>query len=118
MFQITLTFGPTGTQWALLFQTEEKAVASWQHASLGSSEFLTLEDDFGQTVNIVRKSLYGSMFESLEKSQLAHIEIALHRARLQAKAQQMASADPGLRTLARGPAVMTPFEAGNRFNGR
>ncbi len=117
MFQITLTFGPTGTQWALVFQTEEKARAAWLHASLGNSEYLSLEDDFGQTVSLTRASISGSMLESLEKSQIAHIEIMLHRTRLQAKAQQLASADPSLRTMARGPAVMTPFE-GSRFNCR
>ena len=121
MFQITITFGSVGTQWALLFREESLARAVWQKLSLDGTPQICIDDDFGQSVQIKRAIISGIMFEELEKSQLAHIEIGLHRARVQARAQQMAASDPVLRTAQqfgpRGPAVMTPFE-GSRFNGR
>jgi len=48
------------------------------------------------------------MLENLDESQLAYIEMALHQARVQAKANERAQSDSVLRNAKRGPAVITP----------
>ena len=120
MHSITIVFGPSPVPWVLLFKTEEAARAALMIPS--SNDYWEVMDDFGQYVSIKRDLIHGTMLEDMEQSKLAHIEQGLHRARTQAKAQQMAAADPTLRTaqMMGGPAMLQPgFNQGNgAFRGQ
>ena len=50
------------------------------------------------------------MFEDLDQSKLANIELFLHQQRVQVAAQKAAQSDPGLKasSLMNGPSVLTP----------
>jgi hypothetical protein len=108
MFTVVLLVG--AQSFRLMYHSEEKArqaanMSSW------TDVLVYIEDDFGQEFSGRRNSISGCVFEDLEKSKLAHVELALHQQRMQFLAQKMASADPGLRTMAamNGPGVITPF---------
>lgn len=117
MHLLTIIFGPTPTPWALLFQKSETAELTFHELRKAwetKKEFIEIFDDFGQTINLVISSLHGFMLEDMEKSKLAHIERGLHQARTQARAQQMAVADPILKAaaLGQGPAILQPMGNG------
>lgn len=111
MFSLSIAFGGgTATIWALLYKTEEKANDHFNFlkSQIIPGEFIQLQDDFGQSFCISRANIVAVMFEDLEQSKLGQIERGLHQARTHAKGQQMASADPTLRTAAMtaGPSVL------------
>lgn len=116
MHTITIAFG--AGMWPLMFKTEEAAQAVWMKINDVSNLILDVTDDFGQHCVIKPSAINGAMIEDLALSQLAHAELALHRARTQAKANSMANADPMLRQAAMGsgPAILSPMGNG-RFNG-
>ena len=116
MFSLTIVFGPSPVPWVLLFKTSEAAntaVACAKDAT-ATDEAVIISDDYGQHVQIRGKAIHGYMLEDMELSKLAHIEQGLHRARTQAKAQTMASADPVLKAAAMmgGAPMLSPG-----FNG-
>jgi len=115
MYLLTVVFGPMATQWALLFKTKEAAEKAHETASMvpfqnhSPTHFhINLEDDFGQRLRIAGAAVHGVMLEDMAASQLAHIERALHQAKMQAKGNKIAQTDPELREAARGPAVLSP----------
>lgn len=109
MFSITLALG--NQAWRLLYKNEEKAALAFGKLQSARQEELFLDDEFGQTVQICKNGLTGFLFEDLEKMKMAHVEMALHNARLQSMANKAAQADPGLRANAmmNGPGVLTPM---------
>lgn len=111
MFSLTISFGPASLAWTLMFNDEESARAAHLAVTVPEGEYFSIRDDFGQTADLKRASVHGVMLEDMEKSKLAHIERALHQARLQAKAQEMAENDSQLRAArARsGPAIIDPM---------
>lgn len=119
MFSLTIIFGPTPTPWVLLYKTKESLDAAVQNyradktTTFESGDFIAT-DDFGATISIKRASIHGVMFEDMDLSKMNAIERGLHHARTQARAEQMAQADPVLRTasMGRGNAVLSPG-----FNG-
>lgn len=54
------------------------------------------------------------MVEDMDKTKMAHIEMALHQARTQIAGNKAAEADPAIRTasMMRGPAVINPMGNG------
>jgi hypothetical protein len=114
MYLLTVIFGPMATQWALLFKTKEAAEKAYDSFSIvplqthGPTATFALEDDFGQRIRLSSAELRGIMLEDMAASQLAHIERALHQAKMQAKGNKIAQTDPELREAARGPAVLSP----------
>lgn len=117
MYLLTIVFGPTPTPWALLFQKSETAELAFnglQDARKIKQGCVEICDDFGQKIDLPLASIHGFMLEDMEKSKLAHIERGLHQARTQARAQQMASTDPVLKTAAmgQGPAILSPMGNG------
>jgi hypothetical protein len=111
MYCLTICFGPVATTWALMFKTEEKAVQVLQFVNEHVDGSFT--DDFGQTIALKTSELHGAMLEDLSLSKLAHIERALHQARMQAEGQKMAQTDPALVHAARGPNIISPMMGGN-----
>lgn len=120
MFSLTIVFGPSPVPWVLLFKDEAKARSVLTADAADPSEFFDCVDDFGQQVHLRSSSIHGVMLEDMEQSKLAHIEQGLHRARTQAKAQTLASADPTLRAAqAMGGAPMLQPGFGNgAFRGQ
>jgi hypothetical protein len=113
MHQISMNVG--NIVWALLFKTEEKALAAWEHyMNRDSDTVLRIEDDFGQTLDARPAIVNGAMLENLDLTKHAHIERALHQARTQAEAQAAGEADMALRAQRRGPAILQPIG----MNGR
>lgn len=112
MYALTICFGPTGTNWRLLFKTKESLEK--QRNEMPVMEQLFITDDFGQQCTIKTKQIHGTMIEDLDESKVANVEMALHGARTQASAQQRAEADPTLRAarFAQGPAVINPMGNG------
>lgn len=116
MFQVTVVFGTPQTAWPLMFHKEEDAAEAHNKLifALGREEDINVSDDFGQIATFARGTIAGIMREDTSKTQLAHIEQALHRARMQAKVQQAAASDATLRAAARlnTPPVFTPQMGG------
>jgi hypothetical protein len=118
MHQLTVTFGPAGTTWAFLYKDGDIAHKAAEQLAL-PQESIYIADDFGQRANIKYREIWGFMVEDLELSKLGHIERGLHQARTQAKAQQMAQADPVIKAAAmgRGSGLATLNPMGNeRFS--
>lgn len=115
MFSITFVIGGGFISWRLLFQSEENARKAWTaaheayHRNGLAVGRLELTDDFGQELNVVAQDLHGCMLEDMTKSQLATIEIMLHNARVQSKANSRAAGDPALRPMNSG---IVPFNGG------
>lgn len=112
MHCITIKFNNEPSVWTLLYKGEESAMLAWKilMAPAGLPAAM-VADDFGQTAFVNFASIAGAMLEDLDKSMLAHIERGLHNARTQAKAQQIATNDPVLKTAAMtrgGPAMFSP----------
>lgn len=114
MHCLTICFGPAGTTWALMFKTKEAAEANWNSVAMKSSNVVTrFRDDFGQELVLETDKIHGIMLEDMSLSKLAHIERALHQARMQAEGQKMAQADPALAQAGRGPGIISPVPMGN-----
>jgi hypothetical protein len=114
MYSISIAFENSPTVWGLMFKDRKTADAAWHKIAAESPA--TVEDDFGQRLEIRRENISGLMFEDMELSKLALIERSLHQARTQVKAKQMADADPMLRTAmmsSGGPAIISPMGQGN-----
>ena len=115
MFCINVALG--ATSWRLLYRDEENAkhALGIYHDTKHLSE-IRLEDDFGQKLTAPSSAIHGVMFEDLDKTKLAHIEMALHQARTQNAAQAAAQADPTLRNARQnmGPAIISPMGNGVR----
>ena len=111
MFSITIALG--NVSWRLLYRDEEKAQQAFELTRHRDGAIIFLEDDFGQKVYFPLSSLHGALFEDLEKMKMAHVETALHNARLQAMANKAAQADPGLRAsaMSSSPGVLTPMNS-------
>ena len=114
MFSLTIAFGPANITWTLMFRTEDSAVAASVNMH-DKSDRVSINDDFGQSLNVERNTIHGWMSEDMNLSKLAHIERALHQARTQAEGQTMAESDNTLRAARarQGSAILTPGIPGN-----
>lgn len=118
MYLITIAVPPVA--WPLMFRTKEKAEAAFRDLHDNApGVFVNIEDDFGQTVRVTIASIGAIMFEDMDQSRNAHIERALHEARLRSNLQTRAKSDPVLKHAAMtGPAMISPMGMpGNGFNG-
>lgn len=113
MYSLTVTFGPGPTVWRFLFRTKERAESYSAVSSMIPNNDLHIEDDFGQVGDIKAPTIHGRMLENMDELLLAYVEMALHNARVQSKAQTRAESDPALNRMTRGPAVLTPGMGGN-----
>lgn len=120
MFCITIKFKNEPSSWTLLYNSDEAMRAAWSRSSreTDSGMHYILADEFGQECSIPTACVAAVMLEDLNKSMLAHVERAIHNARTQAKAQQLALSDPVLKTAAmtrgQSPAMFSP--QGNGFH--
>ena len=107
MYAVNIALGTT--VWRLLFKTEENARATFEKLKDHLNE-MKVADDFGQELVINPGCVSGLMFEDLDQSKLANIELFLHQQRVQVAAQKAAQSDPGLKasSLMNGPSVLTP----------
>ena len=112
MFSITIALG--NVSWRLLYKSEESAA----HATsiIQDTKHLSeirVDDDFGHSLTVPTKSLHGILVEDLDKTKMAHVELGLHQARIQAAANKAGQADPGLRASAmtNSPGVLTPMNS-------
>ena len=125
MFTITVVFGNVSA--ALMYRDRDVAQRSWsaltknipidRYPAITSSEELTISDEFGRSIYLPTGMLYGAILEDMNSSTEATIEISMHNARTQVKAQKRASSDPELRAaqMGHGPSVLTPMGG---MNGR
>ena len=110
MFCISLKFNNEPSMWTLLYNDEAKAKTEWVvYCDATMDTPVHLSDDFGQAVVVNRSSISGAMFEDMDKSKLAHIERALHHARMQQEGQKLAAADAQLRAGQHGPSIIAPM---------
>lgn len=115
MFSLTIVFGPGPTAWQLLFKNGDAAeIAKASLYTKDGINDISIYDDFGHIASVSKNSLHGVMLEDMELSKMAHVELALHQARTQSKAQTMAQADPALRMSQgmNGPAMLSPMGRG------
>ena len=112
MFSVSVIYG--NTSWLLLFHKEETAKAAIGKlyglpANIGGLVIPSereVTDDFGQTMHALTPPI-AAMFEDMDKSKMLHVEINLHRARMQQEVVKRAETDQALR--ARGPAILQPM---------
>jgi hypothetical protein len=118
MWNLSISFGPTGMVWALLFKTEEKAGEAYNafvqnKMDVTETDVLIGADDFGQSYAIPFAEIRGVLLEDLEQIEQARIERALADERVKAKFIGRAMSDPVIRAAQRqgqqGPGVLTPF---------
>ena len=102
MYSLSISFGPAGTIWGLLYKTREAAEVAYGIATNSNThanpEITHLTDDFGQCFYAHRSDVHGVMLEDLTESQLGMIERSLHNKRGEVKANQRAAADPAIKT--------------------
>src|SRR5215813_11290367 len=92
-----------------LYTDEVNAAQASMMLANVASDFVTLTDDFGQTLNCKRENISGYISEDLEKSKLAAVELTLHQQRTQNLARKRVQADPSLRhisTMGNSPGVI------------
>lgn len=107
MFCLTVAVG--NIPWALMFKTEESANVAFIALDTFTTDAVRVTDDFGQTLVVRDSALQGMMLEDMDKSKLAHIERALHHARMQQEGQKLAAADAQLRAGQHGPSIIAPM---------
>jgi len=95
MFALNISLN--NVAWRLLFKEETEAKDIFDALRKKRDAHVTIEDDFGQTFHALMKSIQGVMFEDLNKSKLAHVEMFLHQKRMEAMAMKAAQTDPALR---------------------
>lgn len=113
MFSLTIF---AGMPWKLLFSDEARAKEAFEMLTNSPSSAIQFVDDFGSSFCAATPTAVTAVIlEDLDKSQMAQVEMGLHQARTQAKAQTMAMADPKLAAAIRaqqmgagGPAVYRP----------
>lgn len=115
MFSLTINFGPSGSAWALLFKTEEKAgeaynaYVDYKVTPTRASDTLIGSDDFGQSYAIPFEDIHGMMLEDLDLVEGARIARSLVEERVKAKFIEAAKSDPTLRqAMQQRPGVLTP----------
>ncbi len=123
MFTITVVFGNASA--SLMYRDRDKAAAIWAVLSkktvdtypMMTSGEMVIADEFGREIYLPPNMLYGAIFEDMNSSTEATIEVSMHNARTQVKAQKRASSDPELRAaqMGHGPSVLTPMGG---MNGR
>jgi hypothetical protein len=114
---LNIAVGSLSFSWQFLFREKEKAQKFYDQMSHSPSQSLSIADDFGQAAII--HPPFNAMLENLDESRLAHVEMALHRTRIQVQAQKQAQSDPVLRAArpGAGPGVITPAGLQNGFQG-
>ena len=119
MFNVSISHGPVGTVWALLFKTEEKAsepyIAFVDHGlNRADVGVLIGTDDFGQSYAIPFSEIHAVLVESLDQIEQARIQRALADERVKAKFMVAAKSDPVIRQAIQGQQapIMTPFGRG------
>lgn len=102
MFSLNVSFTPANAIYSFLYKTEidaklaqDNAIAAWRE-----DREIEISDDFGQWANFDPKIVNAILFENMELTKNAHIERGLWQARAQADANNIAQADPKLRTSA------------------
>ena len=115
MFALNIALG--NNSWRLLFRDGEEATSIFEKISKRPAQgSITIEDDYGQTFFTRDPKSIHILFEDMDKTKLAQVEMALHNARTQALATKTAQADPGLRAAAamQGPRMLDPSLNGFR----
>ena len=94
--------------WRLLYKEEEKAKSvfdSLKRLPIGQASII-VEDDFGSTLDATMGSIHGVMYEDLDKTKMANVELHMHQQRVNVMCQKAAQADPSLRASQRGNGIM------------
>lgn len=111
MFSLTIF---AGMPFKLLFNDEARAKEAFDLLTNAPSPVIQFVDDFGSSFCVaVPTAITAVVLEDLDKSVMAAVEMGLHNARAQAKAQKLAMADPVIAASLRaqgqgGPAVYRP----------
>lgn len=121
MYSLSISFGPNGITWALLFKEEEKAGAIFNAYVSAKVEGsctgpLIGSDDYGQSFAIPIDEISGMLLEDLPAVETARIQRSLIDERCKAKFIKAATDDPTIKAAMRlqGPSVLTPM-GGGRF---
>ena len=119
MFNVSISHGPVGTVWALLFKTEEKAgepYNAYVEHKINRAEggVLIGTDDFGQSYAIPFDEIHAILLEDLDQIEQARIQRARADERVKAKFMVAAKSDPVIRQAIQGQQapIMTPFGRG------
>ena len=114
MFCLNIALG--NTSWRLLFKDADTAKVAFTILDSRNDPDIKIEDDFGQTLVAHVDSMHGLMLEDLDKTKMAHVEMALHQERTKVLAQNMAQTDPALKAASarQGPAIIAPMGNGAR----
>lgn len=110
MFCITVAVG--NSSWRLLYRDEAKADQAYLELTIAKTA-VQIDDDFDQKFFGIPN---GILFENLDKTKHAAMELMLHQARIQQGAQKLAQTDPALRAggASQSPAILHPMGNGAR----
>lgn len=107
MIILTVVFGAKDTQWQACFDSEERMRRAAFEGGVLQTNF---SDDYGTSIMLSAMPTAIQVRDTC-KAQVAEIEIMLHNARTQNKAQRAAATDPVLN----GPQLAMPNGAGVNF---
>ena len=110
MFCISIPIENSQLIWTLMYKDEDVAKAAWSKIAENTTDVVLLADDFGQVARVKCPNLTVALFEDMKLSTLAYAERVLQNERSKIKANQMVSADPGIKaaSMMQGPAVFNP----------
>ena len=112
MFSVSVFYGETGQQQcALMYRAVQEAERVFTTLTEGVGDTV-LTDDYGFRILVRRDAIKAVIFEDMERAKMFYIERALHQARVNAKLQSMAQADPALKAaglLNSHPHMMPPM---------
>lgn len=108
MINVTVCIGAR-VNFQFIFKTKDAADAAYKNITdyIHPQNRLTIADDYGNTANFRAEDISAVVVEDLDKSGDARVERSIYEARLQAKVQTKANADPALR-FAAGNGGMPP----------
>jgi hypothetical protein len=111
MFCLNIALG--NIAWRLLFKDEKNALNAL--ALFNVTDTVRVIDDFGQSLEAKVSSIHATLLEDLDKTKMAHVELALHQQRMNVMATKLAQTDPQLRANAtNGGAIIAPMGGGGR----
>lgn len=111
MYSVSVLFGSGSASWIFMFKSKEAAEAARDLVLTGNEELASIADDFGQCAHFRPESMTGILVEDMSATAEASIARGLHQAKMQARANDLANADPALLAAAarqRGGGILQP----------
>lgn len=111
MFNLSISFGPAGGMFVLVFKTAEAAEAAYAKVRnpgvIAPGAVVEISDNFGHNVRIALSQIHGAMIEDVDAALKLRADRWVAEQKAQAKAMQSVQNDPQMKAMAMlGPGGM------------